>query len=243
VAAALPGRLGAGLLRLCLGLGAGLLPLCLGAAGASAHEGEHAAAPAGRHADEGAPPLGYELPAAGSYELPPIQRVADHELVGADGRRARLLALAPGQVAVVSFVYLGCRDSSGCPLALATLLRLDRALAERRDLAERVRLVSVSFDPARDRPEDLARLRDGLSPRGDWRFFTAEGEADLAPVLGDFGQDVAALPAAAGEPAALGHVLKVFLLDADGAVRNVYSTGFLDHRLVLRDVETLLLER
>ena len=38
----------------------------------------------------------------------------------------------------------------------------------------------------------------------------------------------------------LSHVTKVFLVDADGRVRNVYSTGFLDHRLLLRDVETVL---
>jgi cytochrome oxidase Cu insertion factor (SCO1/SenC/PrrC family) len=105
-----------------------------------------------------------------------------------------------------------------------------------------VRLVSVSFDPRHDRPEDLARLREGLTPRADWRFFTAAGEPELAPVLADFGQNVDAIPGEDGETAALGHVLKVFLVDAQGRVRNVYSAGFLDHRLLLRDVETLLLE-
>ena len=37
------------------------------------------------------------------------------------------------------------------------------------------------------------------------------------------------------------HVAKVFLIDAEGAVRNVYSSGLMDHRLLLRDLETLLL--
>ncbi len=204
---------------------------------ARGHGTPHAAA-----ADEGAPPLAYELPAAGSYELPPILRVSDHELLGSDGARARILDLAPGELAFVSFVYLGCHDASGCPLALATLLRLDRALAARPELAGRVRLATVSFDPARDRPDDLARLREGLGPRSEWRFLTATGEADLAPVLADFGQDRDVLPAGAGDTARLGHVLKVFLVDSRGDVRNVYSTGFLDHRLLVRDAETLLLE-
>jgi cytochrome oxidase Cu insertion factor (SCO1/SenC/PrrC family) len=214
---------------------------------AGAHGGSHAQADASagagvKAADEGAPKLGYELPGAGSYELPPIVQVEDHALLGSDGVRAKMLALAPGQLAIVSFVYLGCRDPAGCPLALATLVRLDRALAARVDLASRVRLVSVSFDPRHDRPEDLARLREGLTPRSDWRFFTAEGESDLVPVLADFGQNVDVIPDESGETAALGHVLKVFLVDAQGRVRNVYSTGFLDHRLLVRDVETLLLE-
>lgn len=221
--------------------------LILGPAAAGAHGGSHPDSEGGgsaeaQAADVGAPSLAYELPAAGSYDLPSILRVRDHALLRSDGERAGILALAPGQLAVVSFVYLGCRDPGGCPLALATLVRLDRALAARGDLASRVRLVSVSFDPRHDRPEDLARLREGLGPRADWRFFTADGERDLAPVLADFGQNVDVIPDESGETTALGHVLKVFLVDSAGGVRNVYSTGFLDHRLLLRDVETLLLE-
>jgi hypothetical protein len=38
----------------------------------------------------------------------------------------------------------------------------------------------------------------------------------------------------------LGHVLKVFLVDDTRAIRNVYSTGFLDIRLMLNDAETVL---
>jgi cytochrome oxidase Cu insertion factor (SCO1/SenC/PrrC family) len=228
--------------RLALVLALLVVPL-----GAKAHGGSHpeagaATASEAASADTGAPELAYELPAAGSYELPPILRVEDHVLLGSDGERAAILGLEPGQLAIVSFVYLGCRDPAGCPLALATLVRLDRTLAARSDLASRVRLVSVSFDPRHDRPEDLALLREGLSPRADWRFFTAEGELDLQPVLSDFGQNVDVIPDETGETIALGHVLKVFLVDSSGRVRNVYSTGFLDHRLLLRDVETLLLQ-
>ena len=217
--------------------GLAALACALAAAAAGAHDGARAA-PA---ADDAAP-LAYELPPAGSYELPPVQRVADRVLLGSDARPAKLLDLAPGQLAVVSFTYLGCHDPQGCPLALATLVRLDRALAARPELASRVRIVSVSFDPTRDRPADLARLREGLAPRADWRFLTARDPEALAPALAEFGQDVEALPADGAGPPALGHVLKVFLVDSAGRVRNVYSAGFLDHRLLLRDVETLLRE-
>ena len=37
------------------------------------------------------------------------------------------------------------------------------------------------------------------------------------------------------------HLAKVFLVDEQGGVRNVYSSGFLDPRLLVRDIETLLL--
>jgi len=207
------------------------------ARGGHAEHADHAARPE----EPQAPPLLFELPAAGSYALPPIDAVRDHVLTRSDGTREGVLALAPDQCAVVSFVYLHCSDASGCPLVLETLRRADRALAARDDLAARVRLATVSFDPARDTPAALADMRAHLAPKTDWRFFTAADEAELEPVLRDFGQDAVPLLTAGGENAGIvRHVAKVFLVDATGAVRNVYSSGFLDHRLLVRDVETLL---
>jgi cytochrome c peroxidase len=210
------------------------LALLLAARGAAAEE--HAAAPPAPP-----PPLLYELPAAGSYELPVIERVSDHVLLDDTAARKPLLDLRPGEVAVVSFVYLSCTDAWGCPLALATLQRADRALAARPDLRDHVRLVTVSFDPARDTPAQMAMLRHHMAPQSDWRFFTASSPGELGPVLADFGQDaVPRLTGGGRDAGTMGHVLKVFLVDDQRAVRNVYSTGFLDYRLLLRDIETLL---
>lgn len=186
----------------------------------------------------GAPGSGlrFEAPAAGSYELPPIQRVGEHELLDEGGEPAPVLRWAPNEAALVSFVYLSCPDS--CPTATATLAALDAALAERPALGRRVRLVTVSFDPARDTPERMAALRRGLSPRGRWDFATAASDRALAPILDDFGQD--ALPLTDDAAERIAHVLKVFLVDGEGQVRNIYSTGFLDLRLLLADLETVL---
>jgi cytochrome oxidase Cu insertion factor (SCO1/SenC/PrrC family) len=155
-----------------------------------------------------------------------------------------VLDLAPAQCAVVSFVYASCPDAGGCPLVLASLRRIDRALADRSDLVGRVKLVTISFDPVRDTPEQLKILRSHLEPRGDWRFLTAESDAQLRPVLDDFGQDALRL-VAAEDGRSLGmirHIAKVFLIDSNLGIRNIYSTGFLDHEILLRDIETLLLE-
>jgi cytochrome oxidase Cu insertion factor (SCO1/SenC/PrrC family) len=169
----------------------------------------------------------FEAPAPGSYELPPILQVEEHQLLDEQGQAAPLLGLAPGEAALVSFVYLSCPDA--CPAATAALGRLDAELAARPALARRVQLVTVSFDPANDPPARMAALRASLAPRGRWRFATAPSEAAIAPVLADFGQD-----------ATRSHVLKIFLVDDAGRVRNIYSTGFLDVRLMLADLETVL---
>ena len=129
-----------------------------------------------------APPL-YELPAAGSYALPPIDRVSEHVLLGSDGKPAPMLGLGAGRFAIVAFIYLGCHDAAGCPLLLAALQETDRRLAASPDLSARVRLVTVSFDPSRDGPAEMASLRRALAPRGDWQFFTSRDEAELRPVL------------------------------------------------------------
>jgi cytochrome oxidase Cu insertion factor (SCO1/SenC/PrrC family) len=103
--------------------------------------------------------------------------------------------------------------------------------------------VTISFDPERDTPERLAMLRSHLDPSGEWRFLTAESRAKIDPVLEDFGQD--ALPlVAADNGESLGiirHIAKVFLIDSDLGIRNIYNTSMLDYEILLRDIETILL--
>jgi len=177
----------------------------------------------------------FAAPPPGSYALPPIDHVGEHVLLDAAGRPAPLLGLAPDQVALVAFVYRACSDA--CPLALATLRGIDRRLGADTAMGSRVRLVTVSFDPVHDTPERMGELARGLGAREAWRFLTAPDAAALAPVLADFHQDVLRVDAGG---TAIQHVLKIFLIDGQGDVRNVYSTGFLDEELVWNDIATVL---
>jgi len=181
----------------------------------------------------------YEAPAPGSYELPVILQLGEHRLLDSRGEPAPVLGVEAGDATIVSFVYLSCTEA--CPLATATLHQLDRRLARDPALRERVQLVTVSFDPQRDTPQRMADALAGVAPQGRWRFLTARDPAMLEPVLRDFGQDAVWLPGPGGaDPDRLRHVLKVFLVDDTGAVRNIYSTGLLDPRLVVADVRTIL---
>lgn len=185
----------------------------------------------------------YTPPPPGSYALPAIDTVSDHSLVDAAGKPTRLFALTGDRLAIVAFVYTTCSDAQGCPVSFAVLHALDRALAADPELARQVRLITISFDPDRDTPARMASMRRLHRPRSDWRFATTRSEAELAPLLADFDQPVAKLRYDDGAWTGLfRHVLKVFLLDRQHRVRNVYSTGFLHSALVLNDVRTLLLE-
>lgn len=183
----------------------------------------------------------YAAPAPGSYALPEIMRVSDHKLLASNGKREKLLGLKPGELALVSFVYLSCNQA--CPAANAVMDQMDGALAEVPELAERVKLVTVSFDPERDTPQALGELRSSLGPQGRWSFLTARNTRQIKRVLKDFGQDALRVPAQHGDHGAeaekLRHVLKLFLVDSEGAVRNIYSTGLLDPRLLMSDIATL----
>ena len=183
-------------------------------------------------------------PPPGTYELPPIDTVTDHALLDSSGRHVDLFDLTDGKIAIVSFMYTSCADVGGCPLAAAVLHRIDRMLSERPDIRNKVTLVSVSFDPERDTPARMAEIKQAMKPKTDWHFLTSRTRADLQPVLDDFHQPVAKMWQEDGTWSGLfRHVLKVFLLDMDHNVRNIYSLGFFNPQLVLNDIETLLIEQ
>jgi protein SCO1/2 len=114
-----------------------------------------------------------------------------------------------------------------------------------RALAKRVRFVSVSLDPTHDTPEVIASYSKEftIDPQFDWRFLTARRVPDLLPVLDDFGQDVSVEMDANGHAArTLHHMLKMFLIDAHGEVREIYTLSFLQPQVMFNDIKTLALE-
>jgi cytochrome oxidase Cu insertion factor (SCO1/SenC/PrrC family) len=182
----------------------------------------------------------YTPPAVGTYVLPVIRKVADHPLIDVEGRPTTLFTVTGGRLAVVAFVYTSCIEAVGCPVSHAVLHGLDRALAADPALAERVALVTLSFDPDRDTPAAMAALRALHDPQTDWRFATTRGGDELQRLLDDFDQPVAKLRYEDGVWSGLfRHVLKVFLVDTQHRVRAIYSTGFLNQALVLNDLRTL----
>jgi cytochrome oxidase Cu insertion factor (SCO1/SenC/PrrC family) len=108
-----------------------------------------------------------------------------------------------------------------------------------------MRLVSMSFDPENDTPQRLAAYSEAIREKKsgcEWRFTTAKSRAELESILNAYGQAVDKRSNPADPQGPLYHIMRVFLIDRQGRVRNIYSSGTLDPRLVLADVKTLLLE-
>ena len=196
-------------------------------------------APVGRRAE-----FDFDAPTPGTYRLPVIKPAPDGPVLDARGAERRLHQLMAGKVVVLSFVYTQCSDSRGCPLATAVLYQLHRMSASDRALAEHLKLITLSFDPAHDTPAVMARYagpRDSWAARAsEWDRLTTASERTLAPILAGYGQ-VISRPTA--NPAAgLTHRLRVYLIDRQQRIRNIYGLDFLDPRLLIADVRTLLQE-
>lgn len=198
-------------------------------------------APAGRAAG----PDVSRLPAPGSYELPPLFRAPDGEVLLPDGRPLRLSQVLAGRLSVVSFIYSYCRDPEGCPLAWQALEAVRQALLAEPALARRAQLVTISFDPTNDTPEQMRLL--GGSRIGDerarWWYLTTASVARLMPLLDGFGQDVSVEVDDGGRPTrTLNHLLKLFTVDDAGRVREIYSVATLAPEAIVNDLKTLAMD-
>ena len=195
----------------------------------------------------GMPALAFVPPAAGSYRLERILRVPDGTVLDSDGSVHRLREFTTGRITLFSFIYTYCADPQGCPLAYATLHALKEMVAADPVMRGQVRFVSMSFDPAFDTPAMMRSYGGDDAQPGQsmpWHFLTTASNAQLAPLLAGMGQDLSVIAAGqAGQRApVLSHLLKVYLVDRDGVVREIYSPAYL-HPLILRnDIVTLLQE-
>jgi len=117
--------------------------------------------------------------------------------------------------------------------------------ADDKTLAKNMRLVSISFDPEYDTPRRLAVYSEGVRDEKsacEWRFATAKSRTELDSILNGYGQAVDRRSNPNDPQGPLYHIVRVFLIDREGQIRNIYSSATLDPRLVLADVKTLLLE-
>jgi cytochrome oxidase Cu insertion factor (SCO1/SenC/PrrC family) len=187
----------------------------------------------------------YDAPKPGTYRLPVVKRAADGALLDSAGKPVRLAELTRGRITVMSFIYTRCAAAKACPMATGVLMQLHRESAEDVALANQLRLVSMSFDPVNDTPTRMAAysgLSSSRSNAAPWHFVTTRSQAELQPILDAYGQAVDKKQNLNDPTGPLNHTLRVFLVDAAGNIRNIYSSGTLDPRLVLADIRTLIME-
>jgi len=128
---------------------------------------------------------------------------------------------------LVNFMFTSCGDI--CPLQTAALKRVMSTL----DQAERDNLVflSVSIDPARDRPEALARYKLNYEIDTDSWIFSTGSEAAIETLTGAF-------ETLAGGGDTLNHRARYYLLDRQGRLLLSYNSSVTDVDRISRDLKS-----
>lgn len=197
---------------------------------------------------------------------PTLGELPAFDLTDQAGRPLRHADLA-GKVALINFIYTSCTDI--CPGMTARMRAVQERLREAGLTPERVRLVSISVDPERDRPEVLAAYAARFkADTSGWHFLTG-ATADVRKVVVDgfkLGLEAAAPAAAHGHrpdpatatagashatapaaPAApsgiIAHSDRFVLVDGAGRIRAYYRGDELDAARVVADVRRLAAAR
>jgi len=107
----------------------------------------------------------------------------DVPVVDQDGRAMRFRSeLLKDRTVAVNFVFTTC--TTVCPALTTTMRAIQRELGDR--VGQDVWLISVSVDPAVDRPERLRAFATGFGAGPGWTFVTGE-PADIDRLLKAFG--------------------------------------------------------
>ncbi len=222
-----------------------LVPVCC-----TAEEPADSAAPIAPHALRPELELGrsqqydYDPPTPGTYNLPRLKRAGNGAVIHLDGKADYLRDVFKGRISILSFIYTRCADPTACPYATGVLYKIHSITEQDDVLAKNLRLLTFSFDPDHDKPHILADYSTALRKQSgaEWLFLTTAGERQLTPILDAYGQRIDKKKDPTDPQGPFSHVLRVYLVDRQGMIRNIYSTGMLDPRVVLADVRTLLLE-
>lgn len=186
--------------------------------------------------------LPFEQAKPGSYALPAIGPAADGEILTSDNQAKRLHELMGDKVVLLSFIYAACNDVNGCPLATQVLHKIARSLQTQPELADKLRLLTLSFNPENDTPEMMRHYGAGFKTGNfDWQFLTTVSEEKLQPILDAYQQNIQKIYDDKGQfTGTFSHLLRVYLIDTQKQIRNIYSVDFLHADTLINDVKTLL---
>ncbi len=125
------------------------------------------------------------------HQPQPGDQVPDFSLVNQDGKILRMDSFK-GKVTLVTFIYTKCPFQDYCPLVSRNFAQIYAAARSNPALYSKIRLLSISFDPAHDTPQVLRqygstfRKTTGSNPFDRWEFATAS-PAELEKITNFFG--------------------------------------------------------
>ncbi|MBZ5502774.1 MAG: SCO family protein [Acidobacteriia bacterium] len=154
------------------------------------------------------------------HQPQPGEKVPDFALIDQDGKRIHLASYR-GDALLVTFIYTRCPFPDFCPLVSKNFASIYAATRGHRPPDSKIRLLSVSFDPAHDTPGVLRRYAEtfreatGGNPFDRWQFAVVPAK-DLPKVAEFFGLTYSA----AGDQ--IEHSLSTTVIAPNGTVYKWY---------------------
>jgi protein SCO1/2 len=157
-------------------------------------------------------------PAPVADVLAPGQAVADAAMVDQDGKARPFSSFKKHRLAL-TFIYTRCPLPDFCPLMDRHFASIQKTIADRAEFSD-VRLVTVTLDPAFDRPPVLKAYarRRGADP-AVWSFLTGE-PGEVSRFATQFGLYVEHNPENATD---ITHNLRTAIIDPEGRLVAVRS--------------------
>lgn len=163
-----------------------------------------------------------------------IGSAPDFTLYDTIGRKVSLSDYK-GRVVLLAFVFTSCPGV--CPLISTQMSLLQAQLKKAELFSDKACMLSVTVDPETDTATVLAAYAKtyGADPAG-WRFLRDEPRK-LSKVMAAYNEWTKALPK--GD---LDHPARVYLVDPEQRIREIYSLAFFDERQTYLDIRSLLSE-
>lgn len=149
------------------------------------------------------------------------KQVPDFDLLNQDGKPFSFSSLR-GKAAAVTFIYTRCPLPDQCPLMSINFSDLAKQTANDAELKDKLRFVSISFDPEFDKPEVLKNYGAGYfgkNAKADfqtWQLVTGSRQ-EIMKTAEFFGMQV--LP----EENQIVHTLVTAVIAPDGKISKVFT--------------------
>jgi len=164
-----------------------------------------------------------------------IGRAPDFTLFDTSGKTTRLSDYR-GRVVLVAFVFTTCPGV--CPLISKQMSVLQSELKKENLFGLKAGMLSITVDPETDTPEVLAQYAASYdADAGGWKFLYDAPEK-MKPIYRAYDEWTKKT-----QKGQLDHPARVYLVDAKGNIREIYSLAFFNEKQALLDIKALLRER
>jgi protein SCO1 len=165
------------------------------------------------------------------------EQVPNPPLVDQDGQQRHLADIRDGRVLAMTFMYTKCPMPTYCPMMDRNFADVQKMIKADPALHNKVRLLSVSFDPKNDTPAVLKQHAKGLGADPSiWTFVTGSRD-EIDKFAMNFG--VTLVRGQAPNPDEIGHTLRTAIVDRDGKLVRTYTGNDWTPAQIVADLQKL----